>query len=57
MRLARLMRSPAPSPENVGGMAEGAMVVEVGGARVTVGRGADLQAVVMVLALLRGGGR
>jgi hypothetical protein len=59
VRLARVVRSPeaALAAGSGGARGDGAVVIEVGGARVTVGRGADLQTIVMVLALLRGGGR
>lgn len=57
VRLARLVRSSAPAPTPAGGLVDGTVVIEVGGARVTAARGADLQVLVMVLALLRCGGR
>lgn len=57
VRLARLVRSSAPAPTPTSGLVDGTVVIEVGGARVTLARGADLQLLVMVLALLRGGGR
>lgn len=49
--LARLVRSAASAPTPTSGLVAGAVVIEVGGARVTVTRGADLQVLVMVLAL------
>ena len=57
VRLAQLVRTPTPAPKNSGGLIDGTVVIEVGNARVTVTRGADLQSLVLVLALLRGTGR
>lgn len=55
MRLAQLVRLPNSTPaaaHDRGG--DGRLVVELGDARLTIEPGADLTAVVTVLALLRG---
>jgi len=61
VRLARLVRSTtaglSPPSTRSEVMMDGAVVVDVGGARVTAGRGADLTMVMTVVALLRGAGR
>lgn len=57
VRLAQLVRSSATAATPTSGLVDGTVVIEVGGARVTVARGADLQMLVMVLALVRGGSR
>jgi transposase len=54
MRLARLVRTPEPAAAPTGS-ASPALVIEVGGARVTVGYGADISTVVTVLALVGAG--
>ena len=51
VRLARLVPTPAFAPTVTG---DGDIVIEVGGTRMTVGRGADLTTVVTVLAMLGG---
>lgn len=51
IRLAQLVRAPAaasPAPRT------GEMVVEVGGARITIGAGVDVATVVLVLTVLGG---
>ena len=55
MRLARLVRAPEPALAPTGSSGP-ALVIEVGGARVTVGYGADISTVVTVLALVSAGG-
>ena len=58
VRLARLVRSVTPITERTSAAAsDGGLVIELGDARLTVGRGADVAMVVTVLALLRGGDR
>lgn len=57
VRLARLVRSPpsSESPPVAAPAITAALVIEVGGARVTVARDADLGMVATVLALVGGG--
>ena len=50
MRLAQLVRTPAAAPAP----RIGEMVVEVGGARITIGPGVDVATVVLVLTVLGG---
>ena len=57
VRLARLVRSVTPITERTSAASDGGLVIELGDARLTVGRGADVAMVVTVLALLRGGDR
>lgn len=61
VRLARLVRtpspSPSPSPTTPAPSAGSAVVIELGGARITVGHGADVAMVVSVLAMVSGGPR
>ncbi len=58
VRLARVLRTAVPTlgAVPVPASAEPALVIEVGGARVTVGRGADLAMVVTVLSMVGAGG-
>lgn len=51
VRLARLVRTPEAAPAT-----SPALVIEVGGVRVTVGHGADVATVVTVLAMVGAGG-
>ena len=51
MRLAQLIRVPAAASPAV---RAGEMVVEVGGARITIGAGVDVATVVLVLTMLGG---
>jgi len=54
MRLAQLIRVPAAASPAV---RAGEMVVEVGGARITIGAGVDVATVVLVLTMLGGRAR
>ena len=55
MRLAQLVRLPrSTSAAAHDGAGDGRLVIELGDARLTIEPGADLTAVVTVLALLRG---
>jgi len=58
VRLARVLRTSAPllGAAPVAADAEPALVIEVGGARVTVGRSADLAMLVTVLSMVGAGG-
>lgn len=56
VRLAQLVRSPTVSAPSSGAAIDAAVVVELGGARVAIARGAEPEIVALVLALLRGGG-
>jgi hypothetical protein len=51
VRLARMVRTPEAAPAT-----SPALVIEVGGVRVTVGHGADVATVVTVLAMVGAGG-
>jgi len=55
IRLARLVRAPVVAA-TVEPSASPALVIEVGGVRVTVGHGADVATVVTVLAMVGAGG-
>jgi hypothetical protein len=50
LRLAQLVRRPSPAAASEAGT----VTIEVGGATITIGAGADMATVVMVLALLGG---
>ena len=55
MRLAQLVRLPrSTSAAAHDGAGDGRLVIELGDARLTIEPGADLTAVVTILALLRG---
>ena len=62
VRLARLLRTATPAsvtasaPSGPSVAADPALVIEIGGARVTVGRDADLAMVVTVLSMVGAGG-
>lgn len=56
VRLAQLVRSPVVVAPTAGASKNAAVVVELSGARVTVAHGAEPAMVVLVLALLGGGG-
>ena len=51
LRLARLVPTPAATATAV---RDGEVVLEVGGSRLTIGRGADLATVVTLVAMLGG---
>ena len=57
VRLARVVRSPATNAEPAIASSNPALVIEIGGARLTVGHGADVATVVSVLAIVAGGSR
>lgn len=56
VRLVRLVRTPAAIASPPPASASPALVIEIGGTRVTVGHGADVATVVTVLAMVGAGG-
>ena len=54
LRIAQVVRTPTATPARGRPAHDGEVVVEVGSARITIAPGADLTAVVTILALLGG---